>query len=65
MSTLHDVREAHQMWERKVQNAGREGIVLNCGKSRSLVSFLCRIFRKKSAKSACGDRQLTKDYQPA
>ena len=33
------------MWEYFFQNAGREGIVLNCGKSRSVIGLLNRIFR--------------------
>jgi hypothetical protein len=64
MNNLQDVREAHQMWERKFENAGREGIVLDCGKSRSLISLLGRIFRKKPSRSATSDDRLVKDYQP-
>ena len=64
MNTLQDVREAHQMWEHKFKNAGREGIVLNCGKSRSLTSLLRRIFHRVAEKSAVSGGDLREDYQP-
>jgi hypothetical protein len=40
MSTLQEVREAHQMWEWKFENAGRESIVLRDGKSKCLFRSL-------------------------
>jgi hypothetical protein len=40
MSILQDVREAHQMWEWKIKNAGRESIVLRDGKSKGLLRSL-------------------------
>jgi hypothetical protein len=36
MFALQDTREAQQMWERKFNNAGREGIVLSDGKRKGL-----------------------------
>ena len=64
MNTLQDVREAHQMWEYKFKNAGREGIVLNCGKSRSLAGLLHRIFRSITEKPTGSEGNLRQDYQP-
>ena len=54
MNTLQDVREAQQMWERKFQSAGRERIVLNCGKCGSLGGVVGRIIRKVTAKPVTG-----------
>ena len=59
MNTLPDTREAHQMWEHKFKNAGREGIVLNGGKLRSLTSILSLITNKVAISS-----NLKAGFQP-
>ena len=50
MNSIQDVREAQQMWEYKFKYAGREGIVLTNGKSRSLSSILGSIIRSGTVK---------------
>ena len=64
MNTLQDAREAQQMWEYKFKNAGREGIVLNCGKPRSLSSILGNIIRSITAKPVSDGSNLREEYQP-
>jgi hypothetical protein len=59
MYTIQDVRDAHQMWEYMFQNTGREGIVLNCAKSRSLIGLLLRIFHKTVEKASTGDGSVS------
>jgi hypothetical protein len=39
MNTLQAVRDVQQMWEWKFENAGRERIVLNCGKRGGLAAL--------------------------
>ena len=64
MNTLQDAREAQQMWEHKFENADREGIVLNCGKPRSLATILSSIFHKMAVKPATSSGNLSEDFQP-
>ena len=52
MFTYRDIIDAHQIWEQKFQNAGRERINLSVGKPRSLISILRYIIRKIVKKSA-------------
>ena len=63
MTTLQDTREAHQMWERKMKNAGREGIELNCGKTWSIKSILSRITSAMKALVTADSTSLKDGYQ--
>jgi hypothetical protein len=63
MNTLQDIREAQQMWEWKFSNAGREGIVLNCGKTWSIKSILNRITSTLKAPVASDSTVLRDRYQ--
>jgi hypothetical protein len=63
MFTLNDTREAQHMWERKFSNAGREGIVLNCGKHRSIADLLSRIINKVKAPSTHSGAMLREGHQ--
>jgi hypothetical protein len=63
MNTLQDVREAQQMWEWKFKNAGRESIVLNCGKSGSIAGLLNRITGNSKAPAVPTRAMLKDGYQ--
>jgi hypothetical protein len=63
MIILQDAREAQHMWERKFNNARREGIVLNCGKHRSIADLLGRIINKVKAPSTHSGAMLREAHQ--
>jgi hypothetical protein len=48
MFILQDVREAHQICERKFENAGRESINKNCGKQKTLFQVLGGLLARKA-----------------
>ena len=61
MNTLIDVREAQQMWEYKLKNAGHEGINLNTGKPRSLGVILGSILHTSAKKAVTSEGRVRLD----
>ena len=64
MYTIQDVRDAHQMWEYKIKNAGREGIVLKDDKPGWINRLLKVVTRETPSKGSTSGSNLKKGYQP-
>jgi hypothetical protein len=64
MNSLQDARDAQQMWEYKLNNTGRESIVLRDGKPGWLARLLDLFTRDTPSKDTTSGSNLKEGYQP-